>query len=161
MLENVVFQVHHGEFPSDEQNGVAVIKHTNLIRGQKLSTADLIVGGIVSASPGTLSVSVCVDGFLAQQFAHIFVGGLLVATQVEELIAVADDGFPLLFKQCLELCQVLKNDGHKHTTGTHNGKDLIEVVRQADIGELVHQEVNRNRQCAAVNMVSGKEKLLK
>ena len=88
-------------------------------------------------------------------------GGLLVATQVEELIAVADDGFPLLFKQCLELCQVLKNDGHKHATGTHNGKNLIEVVRQADIGELVHQEVNGNWQCAAVNMVSGKEKLLK
>ena len=112
VLENVVFLVHLGECPADEQNGVAGSKHTNLIRGQKLSTADLIVGGIVSASPGTLSVSVRVDGFLAQQFAHIFVGGLLVATQVEELIAVADYGFPLLFKQCLELCKVLMNDGN-------------------------------------------------
>ena len=108
-----------------------------------------------------LSGVVGVDGFLAQQFAHIFVGGLLVATQVEELIAVADDGFPLLFKKCLELCQVLKNDGHKHTTGTHNGKDLIEVVRQADIGELVHQEVNGYRQTATVNMVGRIKQLLK
>ena len=65
-------------------------------------------------------------------------GRSFVAAEIKELIAVADDGFPLLFKQCLELCQVLKNDGHKHATGTHNGKDLIEVVRQADIGELVH-----------------------
>ena len=96
-----------------------------------------------------------VDGFLAQKFAHIFGGGLLVATQVEELIAVADDGFPLLFKQCLELCQVLKNDGHKHTTGTHNGKDLIEVVRQADIGKLVHQKMHGNRQAAAVDVIGG------
>ena len=87
-----------------------VIKHTNLIRGQKLSTADLIVGGIVSASPGTLSVSVRVDGFLAQQFAYILMGGLLVATQVEELIAVADDRFPLLFKQRLQLGEVLQDD---------------------------------------------------
>ena len=88
-------------------------------------------------------------------------GRLLIAAQIEELITVADDGFPLLFKQCFKLCQVLKDDRHKHATGTHNGKDLIEVVRQTDIGELVHQEVNGNRQCAAVNMVSRKEKLLK
>ena len=84
-------------------------------------------------------------------------GGLLVATQVEELIAVADDRFPLLFKQRLQLGEVLQDDTDEYATGTHNGKNLIEVVRQADIGELVHQEVNGNRQCAAVNMVSGKE----
>ena len=129
VLENVIFQVHNGEFPSDEQNSIAVVEHTNLIGCQKLTTADLIVGGIVSASSGTLSVGIRVDGFLAQQLTHILVGGLLIAAQVEKLIAVADDGFPLLFKQCLELCQVLKDDGHKHTTGAHNGKYLIEVVR--------------------------------
>ena len=88
-------------------------------------------------------------------------GGLLVAAQVKELIAVADDGLPLLFKQRLQLGEVLQDDTDEYTTGTHNGKNLIEVVRQADIGELIHQEVNGNRQCAAVNMVSGKEKLLK
>ena len=88
-------------------------------------------------------------------------GGLLVAAQVEELIAVSDNGFPLLFKQRLQLGEVLQDDTDEYATGTHNGKNLIEVVRQADIGELVHQEVNGNWQCAAVNMVSGKEKLLK
>lgn len=60
---------------------------------------NLIIGGVVTASPGTLSESVGINGFLAEKLGHIFVGTLLVAAEIQKLVAVADNTFPLLFKQ--------------------------------------------------------------
>ena len=37
---------------------------------------------------------------------------LLIAAEVQKLITVAHDAFPLFFKQCLQLCKVLDNDAH-------------------------------------------------
>ena len=59
-----------------------------------------------------LPVGVGVDGFLAQQLRHILVRALLVAAEIEELIAVTHDGFPLLFKQGFELGKVLNDNAH-------------------------------------------------
>ena len=42
-----------------------------------------------------------------------------------------------------------------------NGKYLVKVIRQANIGKLVHQEMNRDRQAAAVYVVGGIKQLLK
>ena len=39
-------------------------------------------------------------------------GGRFIAAQIQKFIAVADDGFPLLFKQRLELGNVLNDDGN-------------------------------------------------
>jgi hypothetical protein len=37
-------------------------------------------------------------------------GGLLITTEVEKLVAVADDAFPLLLEQGLKLRQILNDD---------------------------------------------------
>ena len=80
-------------------------------------------------------------------------GRSFVAAEIKELIAVAEYRLPFLFKQCLECRYILQNDRHEHIAGTHDCKDLGEVLRQADITELVHQEVNGDRQTAAVFVV--------
>ena len=57
-------------------------------------------------------------------------GALLVAAQIQKLIAVADNAFPLLFKKGFELCQILQDNGYRYPSGTHNGQDFIKVIRQ-------------------------------
>ena len=53
-----------------------------IIDGKKLSTANLIIGGVVTASPGTFSESVGLNGFLAEKLGHIFVSALLVTAEI-------------------------------------------------------------------------------
>ena len=65
-------------------------------------------------------------------------GRSFVAAEVKELIAVAEDRLPFLFKQRFECRYILQNDRHIHIAGAHDCKDLGEVLRQADISELVH-----------------------
>ena len=80
-------------------------------------------------------------------------GRSFVAAEIKELIAVAEYRLPFLFKQRLERRHILQNDRYIHIAGTHDRKDLGEVLRQADIAELVHQEVDGNGQTAAVFVV--------
>ena len=47
-----------------------------------LSTANLIICGVVATSPGTLSESVGINGFLTEKLGHIFVGALLVTAEI-------------------------------------------------------------------------------
>ena len=51
-----------------------------------------------------------IDCLLSQQFRNLFERGFLLASQEQGTVAVADDGFPLLLKERLELCQVLQDD---------------------------------------------------
>ena len=46
----------------------------NIFDIEKYLSTNLIVGGIVAASSGTLSERVGINGFLAQQLRHIFMG---------------------------------------------------------------------------------------
>ena len=65
-------------------------------------------------------------------------GRCFVAAEIKELVAVAEDRLPFLFKQRFERRHILQNDGHIHIAGAHDRKDLGEILRQADIAELVH-----------------------
>ena len=80
--------------------------------------------------------------------------GLLIAAQVQEGIAVADNRLPLLFKQSLQLCHVLNDDRHRDLSASHGGQQLIELIREGYIGELVHEEMHMNRKPATVDLVS-------
>ena len=154
MVQQVVLFIHHRHFATDEQQGVSVIQHPHLRRIQQLPPGDLPVGGIVAAAPGAFSVGVHINGLLAEVgFRNHFVGAGFIAAQIQKLIAVAQDGFPLLFKQVLKLGDILNDDGHKHIPGTHGRQQLVKIIRQAHIGELVHEKVDGNRQRSLVFIV--------
>ena len=69
-----------------------------------------------------------VDGLLAQKLADVLVGGLLVAAQVQELVAVADDGLPLLVEQRPQLRHVLDDDRRGHPAPAHGGEYLLKII---------------------------------
>ena len=87
-------------------------------------------------------------------------GPLFVAAEIQQFVAIPQHALPLLFKQRLQLGYILQDDGHKHIAGAHGGKLDLKVVRQTDIGKLVHQEMDRNWQTAAVLMVGAVKQLL-
>ena len=110
---------------------------------------------------GALAVSVQPEG----AFAQVVLGDQLVcagfvAAQVQKLVAVAHDGFPLFFIQRLELGDVLDDDRHRNVPAPHGGQQLVEVVRQADVGKLVHEEMPRHGQAAAMHPVGAVKQLL-
>lgn len=77
----------------------------------------------------------------------------LVSSKIKHLVTVAQNTLPLLFKQRLKLGDVLQDNGHAHIPGAHGRQYLIEVIGQAHIGKLVHQEVDGNRQAPTVLVV--------
>ena len=91
-----------------------------------------------------------VDGALAHELGNVFVGGLFVASEVDEGIAVAHQGFPTVLEQSFQLGHVLDDDGHGDFPAAHGGQQLFKIVRQGDVGKLVHQEMHMDRQPAAV-----------
>ena len=82
VLENVVFQVLHRALAPNKKKRVAVVQHTHFIRGHKLPSGSLKVGGVASAAALGLAVGVGVNGLLPQQLGHILMGGLFIAAQV-------------------------------------------------------------------------------
>ena len=63
-------------------------------------------------------------------------GRLLVPAEIDEAVAVAHNGLPLLLKQSLQLREVLQDDGHAYASGSHDGQDLIEVIGEAHVSNL-------------------------
>ena len=80
---------------------------TNLVRGHQLAPGYLPVGRIVAVPSFGLPVGIHINGFFAEQFRHILMGGLFVAAQVQKFVAVTDNGFPFFFKELFELSQIL------------------------------------------------------
>ena len=90
VLENVVFQVLHRAFAPNKKKRVAVVQHTHFIRGHKLPSGSLKVGGVASAAAFGLAVGVRVNGLLAQQLGHILMGGLLIAAEVQKSVTIRE-----------------------------------------------------------------------
>lgn len=156
--ENVI---PDGALPAYKKKCVPVVQHTHFVRCHQLSSGKLIVGGIASVSAARPSVGIRIDGLLAQQLGNILVGTLLVAAQVQKFIAVAHNTFPLLLEQSFQLRKVLDDDGDGNLTASHGGQELIKLIRQGDIGKLVHDEMHMHGQPATVNGVGLIVELLK
>ena len=84
----------------------------------------------------------------------------LVATKIEQFIAVAQDALPLFFKEGFQLGNVLQDDGYRDIPRTHGGQQLVEVIRQAHVRKFIHEKVHRHRQASPVLVVGQMEQLL-
>ena len=119
VLHDVVLLVHDRSLAANKKKRVAVVQHTHFIRGHKLASDELPVGGAAPVPATGAGKGFGVDGLLTQQLGDVFVGAQLIAAQVEKFVAVAHKILPLLFKECLELCHVLDDDGYGDLTGSH------------------------------------------
>ena len=86
MLQQIIFQVNHGSFPTDKQNALAVIQQPHLVRGHKIAPGLLVVDAVTAAASLALVIAGGGDGFFSQQFRNIFVGFFLGAAEIEKLV---------------------------------------------------------------------------
>ena len=151
MAHQVVLIVQHGALPTDEQNRLAVVQHPHLVGGEQFPARLLVVDAEAAASPTAVAVGVGIQRFLAHELGDVFVGFLLVAAQVEKLVAQPHQGLPLLLEQRLELGHVLRDVGTKDVPAPHGGEPRQEVVRrQGDVGRFIDEEMHWHRQAALV-----------
>ena len=112
VFQKVVLFIHQRRFATDKEQSQIVVQHTDLIGRHQLPARDLVIGGVAAGMPGAFAVGVQPEGAFPQVvLGDQLVGGRFIAAQIQKFIAVADDGFPLLFKQRLELGNVLNDDG--------------------------------------------------
>ena len=137
-----------------------VVHHPYLVRRQQLPPRSLPVLGPCGMRASAPSAALNVDGLLSKQFGHVFVGGLLVASQIQEHVGVSHYGFPLLLKERSQLGEVLQYHRHRDLPGPHGGQHLLELIRQRHVGELVHYEVDVYRKPTSVYPVRRVVKLL-
>ena len=82
---------------------------------------------------------------------------LLVAAEVEKLIAQAHQRFPLFLEQCLDLRHVLSDVAAEDVAASHSRQPRQKVVRrQGNIRRFVNQQMDRHRKPAFVFAVSYK-----
>ena len=56
----------------------------------------------------------------------------------------------MILEQGFQLRHILDDNGHADFPGPHGGKDFVKLIRQRDVGKLIHDAVDMNRQPAAV-----------
>ena len=86
MLQQIIFQVKRGAFPTDKQDAFTVVQQPHLVRGHKVAPGLLVVDAVTAAAAFALVVAGGGNGFLSQQFRDILVGFLFCASEVEEFI---------------------------------------------------------------------------
>ena len=161
MFQKVILFIHQRRFATDKEQGQVIVQHTDLIGRHQLPARDLVVGGVAAGMPGALAVGVQPEGAFPQVVLRDqLVSGRFIAAQVQKFITVADDGFPLLFKQRLELGNVLDDDRNTDIPGAHGSQQLVEIIRQAHVGELIHEKMHRYGQATAVYPVGRIKKFL-
>ena len=152
VLHKVIFLIHHGLCPTDEQNRIPVVQLPHLVRGQQLPPCHLVVGGVGTAAALGFSVGFQVDGGLTQHFRDKFVRAGLIPSQIKDAVRVAGDGFPIVLVQALDLGHVLNDGGGRDIPTPHGGK-LPRESRQRHCRKFIKNKVYMAGQRPMVNLV--------
>ena len=64
MAHQVVLIVHHGTFPTDKKDSLAVIQHPHFIRGYEFTARLLVVYAETAASPPAPAIGIRIQCFL-------------------------------------------------------------------------------------------------
>lgn len=119
MPEQIVLPVHDRTFPAHKQQRLVIGKQAHFVGGHQVAGRLLVAGTAASAASSGKASTGGFHCFLADQLGHILVGALLIAAQVEKLIAQTYQRFPAILVHGLQLGNVLHNDGAEDTAGTH------------------------------------------
>ena len=79
VLQNIVFIVDNGPFAANEDNGLAVVQHPNLVRGEQLAPCLLEVLRIGTVAAPAAAGGRGINGFFPQQLGNVLVGFLFIA----------------------------------------------------------------------------------
>lgn len=94
-----------------------------------------------------------VQSLLSQHFGNVFVGTLLISTQIDQCVRVAHQALPIVLEQSFQSGDILQDNGGHDVAGAHGSLELTKIVRQGDVAELVHHQPDRDGQRPLVYLV--------
>lgn len=131
MLQNIIFLVDNRVFTAQQKQAIIVIQAADLIRHGEFppGSLDAFAGRTVRAAADALAFGAF--RLFAQDFGEILEGAIFIAAQIDHRIAVADDSFPVIFEQALQLGNVLQDNVAADVSAAAHGKNVFEVFRQS------------------------------
>ena len=95
----------------------------------------------------------CVDGLFSQHFRQVFQGGGFGAAQKNLRIHVAHDGICVVLVDSFQLASRLQNKAGRDLTAADGRHQLFQIGDLPDVGALVDQAADMDRQLTAVHII--------
>ena len=152
MVHEIILFIHDRACTADEQQRIAVVQLSHLVRGQQLTPGHLEIGRVGAGFAFRLPVRFRINCGFAKHFGDIFVRTGLVAAKIQNGITVAWNCLPAILVKLLDLRHVLYDNACRDGTRAHGCK-LARESRQRHGCELVQHKANVARQRAVVDLV--------
>ena len=94
-----------------------------------------------------------VDCLFAQGSCQLFQCGRLLTAEENGAVHIAYDGVRVILIQCLELTLCLQDEATGDLTAADRGDQLFQTRDLPDVGRLVDQAADVNRQASAVHII--------
>ncbi len=100
-----------------------------------------------------IGIVVAVDGFLAECFGKIFQGSRLAAAEENLAVHVAHDGIRIILVDGFQLAAGLQDKARRDLTAADGGYQLFQLRNLTNVGTLVDQAADMDRQLSAVHII--------
>ena len=152
MVHEIVLFIHDRTCAADEQQRIAVVQLSHLVRCQQLPPGHLEIGRVGAGLALCLSMRFGINRGLAEHLGHIFVRTGFVAAKIQNGITVAWNCLPAILVKLFDLCHILNDNACRDGTRAHGCK-LARESRQRHGSKLVQHEANMARQWTVVDLV--------
>ena len=153
VLGQVVLVAQKWAHTTKLQDALAAIQHRQFIPAHKFVAEFLIVGAIAWAIATGVRIVVAVDGFLAECFGKIFQGGGFAAAEENLAVHVAHDGIRIILVDGFQLAAGLQDKASRNLSATDGGYQLFQLRNLTNVGTLVDQAADMDRQLTAVHII--------
>ena len=152
MVHEIILFIHDRTCAADEQQRIAVVQLSHLVRGQQLASGHLEIGRVGAGFAFRLTVRFRINCGFAKHFGDIFVRTGLVTAKIQNGIAVTWNCLPAILIQFFDLRHVLNDNACRDGTRAHRRK-LARKAWQRHGCKLIQYKANVARQRAVVDLV--------
>ena len=110
MVHEIVLFIHDRACAADEQQRIAVVQLSHLVRGQQFAPGHLEIGRVRTGFALRLPVRFGINCGFAEHFGDIFVRTGLVTAKIQNGIAVTWNCLPAILIQFFDLCHILNDN---------------------------------------------------
>ncbi len=135
------------------EDAFAAIQDSKLIHTHKLLAELLIVKAVRYLAAPALACVEGVDCLFAQGSCQLFECGRLLAAQEDGAVHITYDGVRVILVQRFELTLCLQNEAAGDLTAADRGDQLFQPGDLSDVGRLIDQAADVNRQASAVHII--------
>ena len=96
MVHEIVFFVHDRTCAADEQQRIAIVQLSHLVRGQQLASRHMEIGRVGAGFAFRLTMRFRINRGFAEHFGNVFMPAGFVATKVKNCVAVSGNRLPAI-----------------------------------------------------------------